>query len=357
MKLRLIAGIAVTLLLHGVASSQDSKDREQRSAPINKACILTGKAVPADAPTSEMRGAVLAFCCKKCKAKFDASPRDYTAKVREAMAAAGYRGRATARGRADYGKAGAARIADPAAHAKAMEKPVFSGPQKGEALRPFKAVGLRGEDKGKEYDPVARAGADMQLLLFTKGMTGGRIVPLLSNQLSAIMKGSKKTWRASVVHLSDNPNEVSKYLAKYEACIGGFFDVGLAKAGAAGPGAYGLDRTVTHTFLFAKNGKVVHNLVFTQQVLFSEPHLLGAIADVMGVDHETLGKWLGENMQRNAGRRGGRRTFTPEQRAFRIQLAERMQKGEITREEAGELYRKKFPNDPGIRRRRDTKKK
>ena len=40
-----------------------------------------------------------------------------------------------------------------------------------------------------------------------------------------------------------------------------------------------------------------------------------------------------------------------------MQLAERMQKGEITREEAGKLYRAKFPNDPGIKRREDRKKK
>ena len=89
---------------------------------------------------------------------------------------------------------GTKRIADPAAHAKAMEKPIFSGPQIGEKLRSFQAVGLRGPDKGKEYDPVARAGDDMQLLLFTKGTSGGRIVPLLSRQLGAIMKGSGKEW-------------------------------------------------------------------------------------------------------------------------------------------------------------------
>ena len=32
-------------------------------------------------------------------------------------------------------------------------------------------------------------------------------------------------------------------------------------------------------------------------------------------------------------------------------------KGEITREEAGRLYRAKFPNDPGIKRREEDKKK
>jgi YHS domain-containing protein len=354
MKHRIIAGIASALLLHGVVSSQDTKNKQD--TPINKTCIITGKAIPGDAPTSKVRGAVLAFCCKRCKAKYDTNPRQYTDKVRALMA--GGRGRqASGRARAGYGSGGN-KIADPAAHTKAMAKPIFSGPQKGEKLRSFKVTGLRGDHKGKEYDPVARAGDDMQLLLFTKGSSGGRIVPLLSNQLGAIMKGSGKTWRASVVHLSDDPNEISKYAAKFQGRVGGFFDMGIAKAGAAGPGSYGLDRTVTHTFLFAKKGKVVHNLVFTQQVFFNEPHLLGAIADVMGVDHKTLGKWLDSNMSRT-GRGGARPTITKEQKAFRKELGERIQKGEITREEAGRLYRAKFSKDTkdkGGAKRRQTRK-
>jgi YHS domain-containing protein len=352
------------------------------SAQEDTTCPVSGKPVDASSPTSKLRGRTVAFCCKNCKAKFDADPAKYVAKLRESSGRGGRgsddrgsddrgsddrggeRGKTRADGRGasekkkrpDYGYSGKNQIKDPAGHAKAQAKPIFSGPQKGEKLRPFKATGLRGKDKGKEFDPVARAGDDMQLLLFTKGSSGGRIVPLLSHQLGAIMKGSGKTWRASVVHLSDDPNEISKYLAKFQGRVGAFFNMGIAKDGSAGPGSYGLDRTVTHTFLFAKNGKVVHNLVFTQQVFFSEPHLLGAIADVMGVDHKTLGKWLDANMSRTAGRGGARRTFTPEQKAFRKQLGERLQKGEITREEAGRLYRAKFPNDPGIKRRKDGKK-
>lgn len=327
-KLRIIAGIASALLLHGVVSSQNK--------PINTTCIITGKAIPVDAPTSMVRGAVLAFCCKKCKAKYDADPSQYTDKVRGIGE----------RRRKGYGGPGGNKITDPAEHTKAMAKPIFSGPQKGEKLRPFKVTGLFGDDKGKEFDPVTRAGDDMHLLLFTKGVTGGRIVPLLGRQLSGIMKGSGKTWRASVVHLSDNPNEVSKYASKFEGRIAGFFDMGIAKDGAAGPGSYGLDRTATHTFLFAKNGKVVHNLVFTQQVFFNEPHLLGAIADVMGVDHKTLGKWLYSQPSRadKSDKSGKRGALTKQQKAFRKELGERLKKGEITREEAGRLYRAKFPS-------------
>ena len=333
-KLRIIAGIASALLLHGVVSSQSKP-----ITPINTTCIITGKAIPVDAPTSMVRGAVLAFCCKKCKAKYDADPSQYTDKVRGIGE----------RRRKGYGGPGGNKITDPAEHTKAMAKPIFSGPQKGEKLRSFKVTGLFGDDKGKEFDPVTRAGDDMHLLLFTKGATGGRIVPLLGRQLSGIMKGSGKTWRASVVHLSDNPNEVSKYASKFKDRIAGFFDMGIAKDGAAGPGSYGLDRTATHTFLFAKNGKVVHNLVFTQQVFFNEPHLLGAIADVMGVDHKTLGKWLYSQPSRadksdKSDKSDKRGALTKEQKAFRKELGERLKKGEITREEAGRLYRAKFPS-------------
>jgi len=351
MKYRTIAALALVLLLPAVATAQDTRDTKERQAtPANKTCLVSDEPIPAGAPTSKVRDVVVAFCCKRCKAKFDGNPREYTDKI-DAL-----RKGSQERMTSGYA-AGRNKIAHPDAYAKAMEKPIFSGPQKGESLLSFTVVGLHGDDKGKEYDPVARAGNDMQVLLFTKGTSGGRIVPLLSSQLDAIMKGSGKTWRASVVHLSDNPNELSPYLSKYEGRVAGFCDMGVAKEGASGPGTYGLDRTVTHTFLFAKNGKVVHNLVFPQQVLFSEPHLLGAIADVMEVDHETLGKWLDTNMKGRSASGSQRRTFTPEQRAFRMELAERLQRGEITREEAGRLYREKFPDDPGIRRSEEDKKK
>jgi len=275
------------------------------------------------------------------------------ARGREERAGDRARGRGEPRGRearkrTDYGYSGNNQIKDPAEHTKAQEKTIFSGPQKGEKLASFQATGLRGELEGKDFDPAANAGSKPHLLLFTRGATGGRIVPLLGYQLGAIMKASKRDWHMSVIHLSDDPAEVTKLMGILKGRIADFVELGISKDGADGPGSYGLDRSVTHTFIFAKDGKVVHNLVFTQQVFFNEPHLLGAIADVMGVHHATLGKWLDARAEKAAGSRGrggqGGRGGLSKKAVFRADLAERLRNGEITREEAGRLYREKFPD-------------
>ena len=63
-----------------------------------------------------------------------------------------------ARGRDNYGK-GTLKIEDPAAWTKAIGRPIFSGPQPGEKLPPFKAVGLSG----------ALAGSGIRRSLLSRG--------------------------------------------------------------------------------------------------------------------------------------------------------------------------------------------
>ena len=251
----------------------------------------------------------------------------------------------------DYGYSGRNKIADPAEHIKSQAKPIYSGPQPGEKLLSFKAVGLRGELEGKDFDPISRAGNKPHILLFTKGATGGRISPLLGYQLGAIMKGSKQDVHMTVVHLSDDPTEVTKYMGILAGRIAEFVDIGLSKDGADGPGNYGLDRNMTHTFLIAKDGTVVHNLPFPQQVFYNEPHILGAIADVMGVDHETLGKWLDSGavgrgrrgtQGRGNGRGADRSSRTRERAPIREEIIKRFDKdgdGKLSEEE-GQAARK-----------------
>ena len=196
------------------------------------------------------------------------------------------------RSRPDYGYSGGNEILDPAKHIEAQATPIFSGPQPGEPLPSFTAVGLRGDIEGEELDPIARAAGRPHLLLFSKGANGGRLYPLLGHQLGAIMRGSGRELAMSVIFLSDTPSEITSYMGRLAGRIPEFIDVALAREGADGPGSYGIDRNMTHTIIAAKDGTVVHNLPFSQDVFYNEPHILGAIADAMGVDHETLGAWL-----------------------------------------------------------------
>ena len=62
------------------------------------------------------------------------------------------------------------------------------------------------------------------------------------------------------------------------------------------------------TIILAKDGKVTHNFVFPQSMLYPDPHFLGAIAQVIGEERETVEKWLNEaEPEREPTRRGERR--------------------------------------------------
>ena len=50
------------------------------AAPVNDSCPVSGKPVKASI-TSKHDGKTVAFCCDKCKAKFDADPSKYADKV------------------------------------------------------------------------------------------------------------------------------------------------------------------------------------------------------------------------------------------------------------------------------------
>lgn len=51
-------------------------------------CIVSGKALPADAPTIEVEGRTYKTCCKKCPAKIEADPATYATKLDAAVVAA-----------------------------------------------------------------------------------------------------------------------------------------------------------------------------------------------------------------------------------------------------------------------------
>ncbi len=51
------------------------------AAPANEKCPVSGKAVDSSV-TSTHKGKEVAFCCAKCKAKFDAEPAKFEGKIK-----------------------------------------------------------------------------------------------------------------------------------------------------------------------------------------------------------------------------------------------------------------------------------
>ena len=211
-------------------------------------------------------------------------------------------------GRGGYGK-GPLKIEDPAAWTKALGKPIFSGPQPGEKLPPFQAIGLAGALEGQDFDAAALAGDELHMLIFAKeARTFGRFINNLAQQLNTIESNSKRKWEMSFIVVNDDPNDVEQKFEWIKRSLPDFVRAGLSKDGSDGPPAYGLDRTLTATVIVAKGGKVVYNLPYISDAFYTQPHILGAIAGAMDVDHATLQKYLADTAgdQASAAARGQR---------------------------------------------------
>ena len=247
-----------------------------------------------------------------------------------------------------YG-AGEVKIAKPSDWIKNLDNPIFSGPQPSENIPSLAVTNLRGDQAGEELDPISMAEGKLHLmLLVSQSRTFGRFLGQLRRQLQAIEENSKQAWAMSVIVCTDDPNKAKKSFAVLDQRYPKNLLVGLSNDGSAGPPAYGLDRNLTATVIVAKNGKVTHNLPYANDAFYSQPHILGAIAEAMEVDHDTLRRWIDDTPGDAAGTAARSRrsrqgnddnaSGTPKQ-GFRKLLAPLVLNESITRADAGALFR------------------
>ena len=233
-------------------------------------------------------------------------------------------------------------VKDPAGY-QTKGKQIFSGPQKGEKLPALKVTSLFGDTKGKVFDLIKRAGNRPQILFFQDAIFGE--VPCLFQFADAIRQVNEKTEeevQIACIFLADDTNAIT---SRYARIFGGLRERGVsviavAPGGRNGPGSYGLNRNIAQTILVAKDGKVTWNFVSEQGLLFADPHILGAVAEVVGEKRETVAAWLnatGSDDRVRANEERARR-----QRELRTKLGEFVEAGKLTRKEAGELYRAAF---------------
>ncbi|MEC7354385.1 MAG: hypothetical protein VYC80_16860 [Planctomycetota bacterium] len=241
-------------------------------------------------------------------------------------------------------------VEDPAAF-KAEGEPVFSGPQPGEKMATLKVMSLAGDLKGKEIDPIALADGGPQILFF-QDESGVAIRGLFGvvRSISKITQNTEQKVHITCVFLSDDPDSItSRYGQLFPRLREQGIDVvAISTEGRDGPGAYGLDRTVSQTVILAKNGKVTRNFVFRQGMLLADPHVLGGIAELLDEDQETVAGWLNEANTEAAPTRMSRENAEDPQAAgksaLREKLGELVRAGKLTREEAGEVYQAAFPS-------------
>lgn len=249
------------------------------------------------------------------------------------------------------------RIADPKDFRTSQNKQIFSGPQPGEKLPPLKATTIRGEAKGKTFDFITEAEKQpILLLLQDESGVGLRGLYDISRMVEKIGNESKQELQMSVVFFSDDQaalRQITQHVPKNVSA-------GISPDGREGPGSYGLNRNVSQTVIIAKGGKVLYNFAFTQPLLFAEPHILGAIAEVIQEQPETVAKWLNErpaqDERKQRGRermqREGEREASPEERMRRDEDPKVSPEGRQM-ERQGESDRERTPSKEELVKRFD----
>ena len=242
-------------------------------------------------------------------------------------------------------------VKDPTLFAQSEENKIFSGPQPGEKLPALMVTGIDGELEGQTFDITAKVDGK-PLVLFLQDTNGVGVKGLVNVfksllQIDTLQKrhskatGAEKShqgFQIGVVLLADNldtlPEWAHDMLIKE---IPNEVLTGLSPDGREGPGSYGLNRNVAQTILIAKDGKVLHNFAFTQPLLYTDPHLLGAIAQAIEVEPATLEKWLNEASAKHYKEDGlDEKTIA----AKFAELQKAIRNGNIPRSEAAEYLKK-----------------
>ena len=200
------------------------------------------------------------------------------------------------------------KVEDPTSFERSEENRIFSGPQPGEKLPSLKVTGIRDRLDGTAFDITAKADGK-PLILFLQDTNGVGVKGLVnvSKLLLKIEAFQKRHSKAAgdeksnqgiqigVVFLADSLDTLPEWAHDMlNEEISNEILTGISPDGREGPGSYGLNRNMAQTVLIAKDGKVLHNFAFTQPMLYSDPHFLGAIAHAIEVEPATLEKWLNE---------------------------------------------------------------
>lgn len=169
-----------------------------------------------------------------------------------------------------------------ASRATAADDPVFSGPQVGEKLPPFKVRGVFDDDAGKELDFVKQAGDKPIVLIFVHDVNRQSI------SMTRILSGytltrAKDGLTTGVVWLDDDATEAENTLKRIRHALTPRVPTGISVDGREGPGSYGLNRNVTLTILVGQAGQVTANFALTQPSIQADlPKILEQVVAVVG---------------------------------------------------------------------------
>lgn len=191
------------------------------------------------------------------------------------------------------------------------DDPIFSGPQPGEKLPPFRFTVVDGAaDEERQADVVSQADGGPVVLLFVHERS--RPAFGLANVVMRLVasRGSEKIT-GGLVYLVEDPTEAANWMNRIRNYFPAGITRGIYKGGVEGPGVYGLNRNVAITALVAKDGVVTANYALVQPSLETDaPKIFKSIAEVLGeAKVPEVSQFAQNNMRRGrmrppAGRNG-----------------------------------------------------
>ena len=171
-------------------------------------------------------------------------------------------------------------------------KEVFSGPQAGETLPKLLVSAVRGDDAGKTFNALGDRNGAQLIILAGPNRTSIRGIIGILRLIATVNENSKEQLQPVLIYLGDDKNQLAENANRYLEYMNGDPTIGISNDGRDGPGTYGLNRNVSMTIIVAKDGKVVYNFPFPEGMLTPDPHVLGAISEVIHTEPEQMRQWL-----------------------------------------------------------------
>ena len=164
----------------------------------------------------------------------------------------------------------------------AAEDKIFSGPQPGEKMAPFKVRGVLDPDAGKDLDFLAAAKGKPVVLVFVHDLNR-QSISMVRALTSYTKSRAKDGLTTGVVWLADDVSEAETTIKRIKHALTEGVPIGVSPEGREGPGSYGLNRKVTLTILVGNQDKVTANFPLVQPSLQADlPKVLDAVVKEVG---------------------------------------------------------------------------
>ncbi len=218
------------------------------------------------------------------------------------------------------------------------QEKVYSGPQPGEKLPPFKVRGYWDDAAGKELDFVKQAAGKPIVLIFLP-TDFNRPNFMMTRELSRYTTSLAKNGLATgVIVLAENPSEAEDFLTRWRHALCREAPLGISLDGREGPGSYGLNRNANLTILVGKEGKVTASFALLQPSVQADlPKILEEVAKAAGGPVAKLEELPGVrqylNMQTGAQRNDPKATALFRQVIFKTAGTEEVEKAAAALEE------------------------